>query len=216
MCVCVSLCACMNLCDWVSRSPSHSTQHVPPFSLSTPPPFTFTPSSFRSSLHLLLFMLTVIWQAQGWQTWTWQGKRLSGLALLGSCWLAEESAVRSGSCDRPGDWCGGRQGWQGRAVAELMQWNGIEGYWKGPEGCFWRWVCSASSAQPKMCYLFDYDSAILQTDLRSHTSAFTQITTPSVIKLHRHAASNRYFQTLCSSDCIFEPRRIEKILSNQA
>lgn len=95
------------LCVCVCDSPSHPTEHAPPCSLHSFPihfrPFLF---SFFPSLPHWLFTLTVIWQVQGWQTWRRQGKRLSGLALLGSCWLAVELAVRLRSCDRPGDWWG--------------------------------------------------------------------------------------------------------------
>lgn len=93
MCVCVSYVT-------VSSHPTYPTLLLPLFSL---PLFLFL-FYFSPSLHAPLFTLTVIWQVRGWQPWRRQGKRLSGLVLLGSCWLAEELAVRLGSCYWPGDW----------------------------------------------------------------------------------------------------------------
>ena len=108
LCVCVCVCVCERLCDTLPIS-SHPTclallspllsHPLSPLPLLLSRPF---------SPPLRLFTLTVIWQAWGWQTWSRQGKRLSGLALLGSCWLAEELAVRSGkAATGQGDWWGG-------------------------------------------------------------------------------------------------------------
>lgn len=104
----VCVCVCAYVTVWLS--PSHPTKHAPPSSLHSSP-IHFHPDlcSFSPSLPPWLFTLTVIWQAWGWQTWRRQGKRLSGLALLGSCWLAEELAVSSGSCNWPGDWWGSEE-----------------------------------------------------------------------------------------------------------
>lgn len=101
VCVCVCVFYSPHLIPPNMSHPSLSTSRSP-LPLFFPPPPPMPPPTPPP-----LFTLTVIWQAQGWQTWSRQGKRLSGLALLGSCWLAEELAVRSGSCDWPGDWWGG-------------------------------------------------------------------------------------------------------------
>lgn len=87
--------------------------HLIPPNMSIPalltPYFCILPLPFLiSALSPPPAPLTVIWQAQGWQTGRRQGKRSSGLVLLGSCWLAEELAVRLESCEWPGDWRGGR------------------------------------------------------------------------------------------------------------
>ena len=82
------VCVCAYVWPCVTFSPSPSTQHVPPCSLLSRP-IHIHPSLFILPSLPPLFTLTVIWQAQGWQTWSWQGKRLSDPTLLGSCWSAD-------------------------------------------------------------------------------------------------------------------------------
>lgn len=183
----------------VRLSPLCSTSTFCPF--SSPTPYS-RPSRFT---------LTVIWQAQGWQTWSRQGKRLSGPALLGSCWLAEELAVRWGveAAVGQGDWWGRR----GRAVATLTRWSGIGGHWEAQRGFAGEFAsrCSFSPAQdfPPLWLL---PRNFIQTGPR-HLS---------YLGLHAkylsHHSSNRrgmqaggdgffssYLFILCSLDGIFEP-----------
>lgn len=219
VCVCVSV----HMCDRVSHSlylPQPNTSH--PCSLHSSPIHIHPSLSFHSTPlppflppPPPLFTLTVIWQAQGWQTWSWQGKRLSGPALLGSCWLAEEPTVRSGRCDWPRDWREGRRRSGGKGLGGCSR---VVGWDRRPSGESPEGVSARSrKTQPELNPIF---ATSLDTTLqfgRSETAVRPQ---PSR-KYLSHQSSNRrspcqVFLFASNSDHNIWAKQIAQIPSNQA
>lgn len=200
--ICQTLCVCVCMCDQVSHSlhlPQPNTSHP---ALSTLRQFTFARLSFHSPLPPPLFTLTVIWQAQGWQTWSWQGKRLSGLAWLGSCWRADSEIgkvrLAEGLMRRVA-------GVRGLMALRAVPWNGTDSHWE-PRG--------ARKQQPE---LNPVCATSLVTSLQFHRQAWDTSQTPSLRAntypiSHQTAAACcvRYFCLRAAPTISFEPSRLSR------